>query len=137
MKYRIKILSVICFCAIFSVVGCAEKSTDRQYPVTSSKIVQINTEGGGKSEMKNSAEMLRDKLKISEARANGTMEILTQSGVSPQLKKVKLISDKQGIEAIVTDKSGNSYYLAFDGMEFLELVRKDSAQGEIVYGILQ
>ena len=68
MKYRIKILSVICFCAIFSVVGCAEKSTDRQYPVTSSKIVQINTEGGGKSEMKNSAEMLRDNVSSEKIR---------------------------------------------------------------------
>ena len=87
--------------------------------------------------MKNSAVLLQKELHISESRAQGAMETMTQAGVDPDLKKVKLVSKTPSIKALVTDSKGNTYYLAFGGLDFLELIRRDSADGEIIYGMIQ
>lgn len=135
MREIISILSIFFFCGIFCLVGCVDKNTNIKEKTKQNEIIQNNYKG--KDDMKNDVDLLCDKLKISEERAKGAIEILMQSGVSSQIKKVKLIDNKQGIEAIVTDKNGNKFYLSFDEMGFLELARKDSAHGEILFGIVQ
>lgn len=121
-------------CVILFLCGCETHEDETQAMTSVSKIAQNGT-GGDK--MKNSVDMLQNKLKISEVRAEGALEILTQSGVVSPFKKVKPLDTKRGIQALVTDQTGQNYYLGFDDLGFLELVRKDSAQGEVVYGILQ
>ena len=136
MRTIIYILSIFSLCVLLSLTGCVDNNnTDIKEKISQNEIIQKHNEG--EDEMNNSVDLLCSNLKISEARAKGAVEILMQSGVSSQLKKVKIINNKQGIETIVTDKDGKKYYLSFDEMGFLELVRRDSAQGEIVFGIVQ
>ena len=114
--------------------GCAEKAPDALE--TQTPDAYSETTPSEDDAMKNSEVMLRDKLKISEERAQYAMEILTRSGASGQLKKVKL-SDQQGIEALVTDDKGDQYYCAFDDMGFIEVVREGSQKGKVLFGVLQ
>ncbi len=117
-------------------VGCSDNAQAEQpAPTTTTESAQ---EWSTEDEvMKNSAVLLQKELHISESRAQGVMETMTQAGVDPDLKKVKLVSKTPGIKALATDSKGNTYYLAFGGLDFLELIRRDSADGEIIYGMIQ
>lgn len=135
------LLFVVMALSFVCTTGCVPthdtKSDSATSGTTNESIDFGNNTATKKEKMRNSIDMLCSNLKISEARAKGTMEILVQSGVSPRLEAVKISNDKQGIEAIVTDDNGKDFYLSFDETGFLELVRRDSAQGEIIFGIIE
>lgn len=116
--------------------GCSDNvQAEQPAPTTTTESAQEWSTGD--DVMKNSAVLLQEELHISESRAQGAMETMTQAGVDPDLKKVEPVSKTPGIKALVTDSKGNTYYLSFGGLDFLELIRRDSADGEIIYGMIQ
>jgi len=139
VSLRMRRLCYVCCCLLLInlallFAGCSDNAQAEQPAPTTESAQEWST---GDDVMESSAVLLQKELYISESRAHGAMKTMTQAGVDPDLKKVKLVSKTSGIKALVTDSKGNTYYLAFGGLDFLELIRRDSADGEIIYGMIQ
>ena len=50
-----------------------------------------------------------------------------------RVETAELVSEKQGVVLKATDTEGTVYYLGFGGSGYLEIIRKDSPDGEILY----
>lgn len=82
--------------------------------------------------MENSIQLIMEAGKIDRDSAEGTVETLAEIGAGA-LESAELISEKRGIVLRVVDTENQVYYLGFGGLGYLELIRKDSADGEILY----
>lgn len=80
----------------------------------------------------NSVQLLIEIGKLDSDSAEGTVYTLTELGIS-QLEKVKKIPCKTGVALQVTDSTGNTYYLGYGELGYLEVIRKDSMDGELLY----
>lgn len=125
--------------ALLTLTGCPGDLPQSEPISTTAAAPTITAQESatGDEVMKNSTTLLQKKLGVSESRAQDALETMTQAGISPELKKVRLLSKSPGITALVTDSRGDAYYLAFGGLDYLELIRRGSAGGEIIYGVIQ
>ena len=79
-----------------------------------------------------SVQLMMDAGSIDLDSAQGTVETLVDLGASA-LEAVELVSNKTGIVLRAEDEDGQVYYLGFGGLGYLEIIRRDSADGEIIY----
>ncbi len=79
-----------------------------------------------------SVQLIMDAGSIDLDSAQGTVETLVDLGASA-LEAVELVSNKTGIVLRAEDEDGQVYYLGFGGLGYLEIIRRDSADGEIIY----
>lgn len=77
-------------------------------------------------------ELIKDAGNLSQDSAQGAMETLYESGAA-EVTTAELVSENYGVTLKVTDVSGKVYYLGFGGSGYLEIIRKDSENGEILY----
>ncbi|MBR0208940.1 MAG: hypothetical protein IJQ43_08585 [Oscillospiraceae bacterium] len=64
--------------------------------------------------------------------AEGSVELLGELGVG-ELKKAEKLESRFGTTLRVTDRDGRVFYLGYGGLGYLEIVRKDAPDGEILY----
>lgn len=83
-------------------------------------------------DMEQSVQLIMDAGSIDLDSAQGTVETLVDLGASA-LEAVELVSNKTGIVLRAEDEDGQVYYLGFGGLGYLEIIRRDSADGEIIY----
>lgn len=77
-------------------------------------------------------ELIKDAGNLSQDSAQGAMETLYESGAA-EVTTAELVSENYGVTLKVTDMNGKVYYLGFGGSGYLEIIRKDSENGEILY----
>lgn len=93
---------------------------------------EIQSESELDSEMEQSIQLIMETGGIDRDSAEGTMETLTELGV-PSIAKAELVSNHRGVVLQVSDAEDHVYYLGYGGFGYLEIVRRDSADGEILY----
>ena len=77
-------------------------------------------------------ELIKDAGNLSQDSAQGAVETLYDVGAE-RVKTAELVSENHGVTLKVTDVNGKVYYLGFGGSGYLEIIRKDSTNGEILY----
>lgn len=77
-------------------------------------------------------ELIKDAGNLRQDSAQGAMETLYESGAA-EVTTAELVSENYGVTLKVTDVNGKVYYLGFGGSGYLEIIRKDSENGEILY----
>ncbi len=77
-------------------------------------------------------ELIKDAGNLSRDSAQCAVETLYNVGAE-RVKTAELVSEKQGVVLKATDTEGTVYYLGFGGSGYLEMIRKDSPDGEILY----
>ena len=82
--------------------------------------------------MEQSVRLIREAGNLAADSAQGSIETLVSLGVGP-LESAELVSDNNGVVLQVQDNKGNTYYLGYGSFGYLELVRKDALDGEIIY----
>ena len=82
--------------------------------------------------MEQSVRLIREAGNLKADSAQGTVETLTSLGVGP-LKSAELVSEDNGVILKVQDENNATYYLGYGSFGYLELVRKDAMDGEIIY----
>ena len=73
---------------------------------------------------------------IAEDSARGAVDRLAKLGV-PELVSAETVPDAWGTSLRVTDAGGQVYYLGFGGFGYLEIIRKDSIDGEVVFAYIE
>ena len=123
-------LCVLTGVLIFLTVGCSYHGLAKEN--TDYSKIQVESEENVK--MENSVQLIMEAGDIDQDSAEGTFEILLGLG-SSRLKNVMLVSNTRGIVLCAIDEDGNTYYLGFGGLGYLEVIRKDSEDGEIIYAL--
>lgn len=77
-------------------------------------------------------ELIKDAGNLNQDSAQGAVETLYHVGAE-RVETVELVSENHGVTLKVTDMDGEVYYLGFGGSGYLEIIRKDSENGEILY----
>lgn len=126
--WLIRYISVITGLALFMSLSYGYNKTVRldEYPL------KTQTESEEIVEMEKNIQLIMDAGDIDQDSAEGTVEILLDLGVS-SLKNVELISRTHGIVLCAVDSEGNTYYLGFGEFGYLEIIRKDSEDGVVIY----
>ncbi len=82
--------------------------------------------------MEQSVQLIREAGSLDADSAQGTIETLVSLGVGT-LQSAELVSNDTGVVLQVQDDKGDTYYLGYGAFGYLEIVRKDSLDGEIIY----
>ena len=69
---------------------------------------------------------------LSELTVPGSVEVLGELGAAP-LQGAEKLEARFGTTLRVTDRNGQVYYLGYGGLGYLEIVRRDAPDGEILY----
>ena len=77
-------------------------------------------------------ELIKDAGNLRQDSAQGAVETLYDVGAE-RVETVELVSENHGVTLKVTDVNGKVYYLGFGGAGYLEMIRKNSPDGEILY----
>lgn len=64
--------------------------------------------------------------------AQGAIEALNDLNIS-SVKEAEQVSNNSGVILKIIDAKNDIYYLGFGSFGYLEIVRKDSPDGEIIY----
>lgn len=109
-------------------IGCSngELSPPKETPAATQSEVKDGVE------MDQSVQLIMEAAGIEQDGAQGAAETLAELGVS-ELCKAELVSAKRGTVIRVVNSEDEVYYLGFGGLGYLEVVRKDSTDGEILY----
>ena len=76
--------------------------------------------------------LLTDEGNMDKGSARGTAETLEALGVPP-IQSVFRTDGEHGFTLRINDQNGKTYYLGYDEMGYLEIVRRDAEDGEILY----
>lgn len=126
----VRYVSILAVALVFLTIGCGYHESvqvNMDY-----EEIQIKSEEIVK--MKRSVQLIMEAGNIDQDSAEGTVETLLDLGAS-SLENVELISNTRGIVLCAIDEDGNTYYLGFGGLGYLEVIRKDSEDGEIIYAL--
>lgn len=104
------------------VIGLSGCKTQSQ--ITNNAVVETDRE--------HAVELIKDAGNLSQDSAQGAVETLYESGAA-EVTTAELVSENHGVTLKVTDMNGEVYYLGFGGAGYLEMIRKDSPDGEILY----
>ena len=121
-------MKIIIGLLILTTVGCGR----RESPPGGPEPAEQQTESERDTEMEQSIQLLMDAGSLDRDSAQGTVETLAELGVPP-LESAELVSDARGVTLRAVDAEGAVYYLGYGGLGYLEIVRKDSEDGEILY----
>lgn len=112
---------------LFLAMGCGYGSN---LPEECPSVVQDEIKEG--IEMEQSIQLIMEAADIDQDGAQGAVEVLAELGVL-ELSEAELVSNKRGAIIRVIDSESNAYYLGFGGLGYLEIIRKGSTDGEILY----
>lgn len=92
---------------------------------------------GGREEMCMDAEakMFQDIVGVSNYASEGTVSTLHDVGCG-EIKDVILVSSKRGYTVKVIDEDNNVYFAGLGGLGYVEVIRRDSEDGELVYAAI-
>lgn len=102
-----------------------------QTQVTENKGEKTDAVEEVRTDMEHAVELMKDAGNLSQDSAQGAMETLYESGAA-EVTTAELVSENYGVTLKVTDVNGKVYYLGFGGSGYLEIIRKDSENGEIL-----
>lgn len=94
--------------------------------------LQITDNAVAETDREHAVELIKDAGNLSQGSAQGAIETLYESGTA-EVTTAELVSESYGVTLKVTDVNGKVYYLGFGGSGYLEIIRKDSENGEILY----
>ena len=83
-------------------------------------------------EMETSVRLLMEVGERDRDSAEGSVEVLGELGAAP-LQGAEKLEARFGTTLRVTDRNGQVYYLGYGGLGYLEIVRRDAPDGEILY----
>lgn len=113
---------------LFLAIGCGYGKSN--LPEECPSVAQTEIEEG--IEMEQSIQLIMEAAGIDQDGAQGAVEVLAELGIL-ELSEEELVSNKRCTVIRVIDSEGNAYYLGFGGLGYLEIIRKDSPDGEILY----
>ena len=93
---------------------------------------QITDNAVVETDREHAVELIKDAENLSQDSAQGAVETLYDVGAEG-VETVELVSENHGVTLKVTDVNGKVYYLGFGGAGYLEMIRKDAPDGEILY----
>ena len=111
---------------IASGCGCQKDSSD------SNMSESTDVEREDEFAMEKSIKLIMEAGNLDRDSAEGTVDCLTELGVG-EIESAELVSNNRGVILRVTDSENQVYYLGYGGLGYLEIVRKDSEDGEIIY----
>lgn len=77
-------------------------------------------------------QFLSGRLGIDDDCAQGLADELDRLGASG-ITEVRIIPCNYGRQAVLTDAAGDTYFVVLGGLGYLELIRRDSPDGEVLY----
>ena len=129
---RIVSLLIAMILLISSVSGCGRNGAAQDYvPSTENQ-----PESEVAADMEQSVRLIREAGSLEPDSAQGTVETLLELGIHA-LKGAKLVSNDNGVVLQVVDEEDHTYYLGYGDFGYLEIVRKDSLDGEIIYAPIE
>lgn len=88
------------------------------------------------ADMKQSIQLIMSAGALDLDSAQGTMEALNALGIS-SIKEAERVPNNSSVVLQIIDTKNNIYYLGFGTFGYLEIVRKDSLDGEIIYAPME
>lgn len=82
------------------------------------------------------AKLIMDAVGIEEDAALGAAQRLCEIGVG-QLVSVEEVSSDDGHTVKVTDEYGRTYFMGLNELGYVDIVRFDSVDGEVLYGAVE
>ena len=128
MNKMIKIIILMLF-LLMGITITGKDSSIEYRNGSSSEMVEKEDEA---MEDEKSIQLLIKNGNLDSDSAEGTMDTLADLGIS-SLNKVKKISSRDGVTLRVIDSRGDIYYLGYGEFGYLEIVRKDSKDGKLLY----
>lgn len=112
---------------IIGLSGCKN-----QTQVTENQSEEIDIVQGEGTDIGHAVEIIKRAGNLSQNNAQGAVETLYESGAS-EVETAELVSENHGVTLKVIDVDEKVYYLGFSNLGYLEMIRKDSENGEILY----
>ncbi len=97
---------------------------------------QNSIESEETADMKQSIQLIMSAGALDLDSAQGTMEALNALGIS-SIKEAERVPNNSSVVLQIIDTKNNIYYLGFGTFGYLEIVRKDSLDGEIIYAPME
>lgn len=97
---------------------------------------QNSIESEETADMKQSIQLIMSAGALDLDSAQGTMEALNALGIS-SIKEAEQVPNNSSVVLQIIDTKDNIYYLGFGTFGYLEIVRKDSLDGEIIYAPME
>lgn len=133
VRYKILIAFIIIgSCIVFQITGCKNFGDGKEKDGIVSESASFQE---GEKTLEADVKLLIDETEIDLDCAEGIVERLRKVGAS-ELIEVELLSQKRGYHVRVIDTEKRIYHLGLGRMGYLECIRKDSEDGEILYGAL-
>lgn len=126
---RILSLMTAMILLFLSVCGCSNSEVSSSSP-------KNQPESEVTADMERSIRLIRKAGDLDLDSAQGTVETLLELGIN-FLKDAKLVSNDHGVVLQIVDEKDNTYYLGYGGLGYLEIIRKDSLNGEIIYAPME
>ena len=128
------ILLFIVFALVLSACG---NKTDKSDSTKSESVNEMSSNiekniNNEVEDMDKSVEMIMNAGNLDLDSAQGTVETLAEYGIT-KIVSVEFVSKHLGVVLKITDGKNDVYYLGYGGNGYLEIVRKDSVDGEIIY----
>lgn len=123
-----KIPFTIIVLSMLLTVSCIHKQAAQDN--ISSK--QNNFESGETTDMEQSIQLIMSAGNLDLDSAQGAIEALNDLNIS-SVKEAEQVSNNSGVILKIIDAKNDIYYLGFGSFGYLEIVRKDSPDGEIIY----
>lgn len=86
--------------------------------------------------MEQSIELIMSAGNLDLDSAQGAMETLNDLNIS-SIQEAEQVSNNSSVVLKIIDAKNDIYYLGFGSFGYLELVRKDSPDGEIIYAPME
>ena len=93
-------------------------------------------ESGETADMEQSIQLIMSAGNLDLDSAQGAMETLNALGIS-SIKEAERVPNNSSVVLQIIDTKNNIYYLGFGTFGYLEIVRKDSLDGEIIYAPME
>lgn len=127
-----KIPFTIIVLSMLLTVSCIQKQAAQDN--TSSK--QNSFESGETTDMEQSIQLIMSAGNLDLDSAQGAIEALNDLNIS-SVKEAEQVSNNSGVILKIIDAKNDIYYLGFGSFGYLEIVRKDSPDGEIIYAPME
>ena len=123
---------IVSILSLLLATGCESTEAARDHAPSAND----HAESEVRADMEQSIRLLREAGQLDTDSAQGAMETLVELGIA-SIKEAELVSNDVGAVLQIVDTEDNMYYLGFGGLGYLEIVRRDSPDGEIIYAPME
>ena len=127
-----KILFTTIILSILLTVSCIQKQAVQDNIFSK----ENSMESGETADMEQSIQLIMSAGNLDLDSAQGAMETLNDLNIS-SIQEAEQVSNNSSVVLKIIDAKNYIYYLEFGSFGYLELVRKDSPDGEIIYAPME